>query len=51
VLAGDGVARLAVAFGWDGVFVTLAIVSGAAALCAGVLHVLNARVVTGVQHA
>ena len=51
VLAGDGVARLAVAFGWDGVFVTLAIVSGAAALCAGVLHVLNARAVTGVQHA
>ena len=51
VLAGDGVARLAVAFGWDGVFVTLAIVSGAAALCAGVLHLLNARAVTGVQHA
>ena len=51
VLAGDGVARLAVAFGWDGVFVTLAIVSAAAAMCGGVLHLLNTRAVTEVQHA
>ncbi|MBV8342767.1 MAG: MFS transporter [Gammaproteobacteria bacterium] len=45
VLAGDTVARLSVAFGWDGVFVTLAAVSGLAALCAGFLHLLNARAV------
>jgi sugar phosphate permease len=31
VLAGDSVARLSVAFGWDGVFVTLAVVSAFAA--------------------
>jgi sugar phosphate permease len=51
VLAGYGIARIAVAFGWDGVFVTLAMVSAAAALCAGVLHLLNARAVTEVLHA
>jgi OPA family glycerol-3-phosphate transporter-like MFS transporter len=43
VLAGDSVARLAVAFGWEAVFVTLAAISAAAALCAGSLHVLNNR--------
>ncbi len=43
VLAGDSVARLAVAFGWEAVFVTLAAISGAAALCAGTLHMLNIR--------
>jgi sugar phosphate permease len=43
VLAGDSVARLAVAFGWDGVFVTLAGVSALATLCAGVLHLINTR--------
>ncbi len=43
VLAGDSVARLAVAFGWDGVFVTLAGVSVLATLCAGVLHLINTR--------
>jgi len=37
-LAGDSVARLAVAFGWRGVFVALAIVSGASALAAAVLY-------------
>jgi MFS transporter, OPA family, glycerol-3-phosphate transporter len=41
VLAGYSVARLAVAFGWHGVFLTLAAVSVIAALCAGLLHVLN----------
>jgi OPA family glycerol-3-phosphate transporter-like MFS transporter len=51
VLAGYGIARIAVAFGWDGVFVTLAAVSAAAALCAGALHLLNARAVTEVLHA
>jgi OPA family glycerol-3-phosphate transporter-like MFS transporter len=51
VLAGYGVARIAVAFGWNGVFVTLATVSGAAALCAGALHLLNTRAVTEVLHA
>jgi len=51
VLAGYGIARIAVAFGWDGVFVTLATVSGAAALCGGALHLLNTRAVTEVLHA
>jgi len=45
VLAGDGVARLSNAIGWDGVFVTLAAVSALAALCAGALHLLNTRAV------
>ncbi|HYL03405.1 MAG TPA: MFS transporter [Steroidobacteraceae bacterium] len=43
VLAGDSMARLAVGFGWRGVFVALALVSVAAALCAGYLHRLNTR--------
>ena len=43
VLAGYAVARLAMAFGWHGVFVTLAAVSIAAALSAGYLHLLNLR--------
>jgi sugar phosphate permease len=43
VLAGDSVARLAVNLGWEGVFGTLAGVSAAAALCAGMLHLLNTR--------
>jgi len=43
VLAGDSVARLAVALGWRGVFVALAVVSFAAALCAVYLHMLNTR--------
>jgi sugar phosphate permease len=38
ILAGDSVARLAAAFGWDGVFVTLAAVSALAAVCAGALY-------------
>jgi len=45
VLAGDSVARLSNVFGWDGVFVTLAAISGLAALCAGALHLLNMRAV------
>jgi sugar phosphate permease len=43
VFAGDSVARLAMAFGWRGVFVTLAAVSAAAAVSAGYLHLLNLR--------
>jgi OPA family glycerol-3-phosphate transporter-like MFS transporter len=43
VLAGDTVARLAVAYGWQGVFVSLAAVSAVAAICAGILHGLNTR--------
>jgi sugar phosphate permease len=43
VLAGDSVARLAVAYGWRGVFVALAAVSAAAAVSAGYLHLLNLR--------
>ena len=43
VLAGDSVARLSVAFGWQGVFVSLSAVSAVAALGAGYLHVLSRR--------
>jgi OPA family glycerol-3-phosphate transporter-like MFS transporter len=43
VFAGDSVARLAVAYGWRGVFVTLAVVSAAAAVSARYLHLLNLR--------
>jgi sugar phosphate permease len=37
VLAGDTVARLAVKFGWNGVFIALAVVSALSALAAGFL--------------
>ena len=43
VVAGDSVARISVAFGWQGVFVALAIVSAVAAAGAGWLFTLNAR--------
>ena len=43
VLAGDSVARVAVAFGWQGVFVALAAVSAVAAVGAALLYVLTAR--------
>jgi OPA family glycerol-3-phosphate transporter-like MFS transporter len=49
VLAGTVMARLAVAFGWGGVFVTLAAVSALAAVGAGYLWVLNARAATPAQ--
>ena len=49
VLAGDSVARLAVAFGWDGVFVTLAGVSAVAAVGAGTLLLLNSKAVRPVH--
>ena len=43
VLAGYVMARIAVASGWGGVFITLAVVSALAALGACYLYVLNAR--------
>ena len=43
VLAGYAMARVAVAFGWQGVFTTLALISALACLGAGYLYVLNAR--------
>jgi MFS transporter, OPA family, glycerol-3-phosphate transporter len=43
VAAGTVMARLSVAFGWGGVFTTLAVVSALAAFGAAYLHVLNAR--------
>ena len=43
VLAGTVMARLSVAFGWGGVFLTLAAVSALAAIGAVYLWVLNAR--------
>ena len=42
-LAGDTVARIARAYGWEGVFVSLAVVSAVAAVCAGILYVLNTQ--------
>jgi OPA family glycerol-3-phosphate transporter-like MFS transporter len=49
VLAGTVMARLAVTFGWGGVFVTLAAVSALASVGAGYLWVLNARAATPVR--
>ena len=43
VLAGDSVARISVAVGWQGVFIALAAVSALAALGAGRLYFLSAR--------
>jgi sugar phosphate permease len=50
VLAGDSVARVSVAFGWQGVFVTLAAISALAALGAGFLYALNSRAAAKGQH-
>jgi len=43
VVAGDSIARVSVYFGWQGVFVALAIVSFLSALGAGCLYVLGAK--------
>ena len=43
VIAGDSIARVSVSFGWQGVFVGLAIVSALAAFGAGCLYILGAR--------
>jgi sugar phosphate permease len=50
VLAGDSVARVSVAFGWQGVFVALAAISALAALGAGFLYALNARAAATGHH-
>jgi sugar phosphate permease len=50
VLAGDSVARVAVAFGWKGVFVALAAVSALAAVGAAFLYALNARAAAKALH-
>jgi len=47
VVAGDSVARLSVAFGWQGVFIALAAVSALAALGAARLYYLNASAARG----
>jgi OPA family glycerol-3-phosphate transporter-like MFS transporter len=43
VVAGDSIARVSVAFGWQGVFVALAVVSALAAFGAGCLYFLGAK--------
>jgi sugar phosphate permease len=43
VLAGDSVARISVAYGWQGVFVALAAVSALSAVGAGYFYVLRLR--------
>jgi OPA family glycerol-3-phosphate transporter-like MFS transporter len=45
VVAGNSVARMSVAFGWQGVFAALAAVSALAALVAAYLYTLGARTV------
>jgi len=48
-LAGDSVARLAVTFGWRGVFVALALVCGASALAAATLFQHQRRMLVAVD--
>jgi sugar phosphate permease len=43
VFAGDSIARVSVSFGWQGVFVALAVVSALAAVGAGYLYFLGAK--------
>src|SRR5437660_1315509 len=50
VLAGDSVARISVAFGWQGVFVVLASVSALSALGAGYLLALGAAARAAGRH-
>jgi len=50
VVAGDSIARVSVAFGWQGVFVALAAVSGLAALGAGYLFWLGAKAAARGKH-
>jgi sugar phosphate permease len=50
VVAGDSVARVSVAFGWQGVFVSLSVVSALAALGAGYLYFLSARAAAAGRH-
>jgi sugar phosphate permease len=48
--AGYIVARVSVSFGWQGVFVALAVVSALAALGAGCLYILNAKAAARARH-
>jgi sugar phosphate permease len=50
VVAGQGVGRVSVAFGWRGVFVALAAVSALAALGAGYLYLLGAKAAARGKH-
>ncbi len=50
VVAGDSVARVSVAFGWRGVFISLAAVSALAALGAGCLYFLSAKAAASGRH-
>jgi sugar phosphate permease len=50
VVAGDSIARVSVYFGWQGVFVALAIVSFLSALGAGCLYSLGAKAAAGKGH-
>jgi sugar phosphate permease len=50
VAAGYIVARVAVSFGWQGVFVGLAVVSALAAVGAGCLYILNAKAAASGRH-
>ncbi|MGO9932924.1 MAG: MFS transporter [Steroidobacteraceae bacterium] len=50
VIAGDSIARVSVAFGWQGVFVALAAVSAVAALGAGRLFFLGAKAAARGKH-
>ncbi len=49
-MAGDSIARVSVAFGWQGVFVGLAAVSALAALGAGYLYLLGAKAAASKSH-
>jgi sugar phosphate permease len=50
VVAGDSIARVSVYFGWQGVFVALAIVSFLSALGAGCLYSLGAKAAANKEH-
>jgi sugar phosphate permease len=50
VAAGYVVARVAVSFGWQGVFIGLAVVSALAAVGAGCLYVLSAKAAASGRH-
>jgi sugar phosphate permease len=50
VVAGDSIARVSVYFGWQGVFVALAIVSFLSALGAGCLYLLGAKAAADKEH-
>src|SRR3984885_200394 len=50
VVAGDSIARVSVSFGWQGVFVALAVVSALAACGAGCLYFLGAKAAASGTH-